>query len=56
VRKETGELAPIERWFNLCGSGLARYVRKTLSFSKSEQYHALVIRWFIVIHNLSLNL
>lgn len=54
VGKETGELAHIERWFNTLRQRLARYVRKTLSFSKSEQYHERVTRWFIVNYNLSL--
>ncbi|MBI3660481.1 IS1 family transposase, partial [Candidatus Acetothermia bacterium] len=40
--------------FNTLRQRLARYVRKTLSFSKSEQYHERVTRWFIVNYNLSL--
>jgi len=30
---------------------LGRYTRKTLSFSKSDFYHELVTRWFIIEHN-----
>ena len=35
---------------------LSRYVRKTLSFSKSLELHELVTRWFIVEYNQSLSL
>jgi IS1 family transposase len=35
---------------------LSRYVRKTLSFSKSLEMHELVTRWFIVEYNQSLSL
>jgi hypothetical protein len=33
---------------------LSRFVRKTLSFSKSEQSHELVTRWFIILYNLEI--
>lgn len=56
VGKETGELAHIERWFNTLRQRLGRYVRKTLSFSKSEVFHELVTRRFIVEYNLELSL
>ena len=52
VDKGSGELAHIERWFNTLRQKLARYVRKTLSFSKGDLYHELVTRWFIVEYNL----
>jgi insertion element IS1 protein InsB len=35
VGKETGETAPVERWNNTLRQRLARFVRMTLSFSKS---------------------
>jgi hypothetical protein len=31
-------------------------VRQTLSFSKSDEYHHVVTRWFIVQYNLGLSL
>jgi insertion element IS1 protein InsB len=36
VGKETGETAHVERWNNTLRQRLARFVRMTLSFSKSE--------------------
>ena len=36
VGKETGETAHQERWYNTLRQRLARFVRKTLSFSKSD--------------------
>ena len=52
VGKDTGETAHVERWNNTLRQRLARYVRKTLSFSKSDAYHHLVTKWYIVNHNL----
>ena len=56
VGKETGETAHLERWNNTLRQRLARYVRKTLSFSKSDIYHWIVTAWFIIEYNLSLSL
>jgi len=56
VGKETGETAHVERWNNTLRQRLARYVRKTLSFSKSDIYHWIVTAWFIIEYNLSLSL
>ena len=39
VGKETGETAHVERWNNTLRQRLARFVRKTLSFSKSLFMH-----------------
>ncbi|TMD76984.1 MAG: IS1 family transposase, partial [Chloroflexi bacterium] len=39
VGKETGETAHVERWKNTLRKPLARFVRMTLSFSKSELMH-----------------
>ena len=53
VGKETGQTAHMERWNNTLRQWNARYVRKTLSFSKKEFYHDLVTRLFIVRYNQS---
>ena len=39
VSKETGETAHIERWNNTLRQRLARFVRKSLSFSKNDRFH-----------------
>jgi insertion element IS1 protein InsB len=56
VGKETGETAHMERWNNTLRQRLGRYVRQTLSFSKSDEYHHFVTKWFIVQYNSSLSL
>ena len=53
VEKISGETAHIERFNNTIRQRLARYVRKTLSFSKSQDYHYMVTKQFIVNYNLS---
>ena len=53
VGKETGQTAHMERWNNTLRQWNARYVRKTLSFSKKEFYHDLVTRLFIVRYNIN---
>lgn len=53
VGKETGETSHMERWNNTLRQWNARYVRKTLSFSKKEFYHDLVTRLFIVRYNIN---
>jgi insertion element IS1 protein InsB len=52
VGKETGQTAHQERWYNTLRQRVSRFVRKTLSFSKSETNHELVTRWFIIQYNL----
>jgi insertion element IS1 protein InsB len=52
--KETGLTAPVERWNNTLRQRLARFVRKTLSFSKSKAMHELCLRLFLHRYNLSL--
>ena len=52
VGKESGQTDHMERWNNTLRQWNARYVRKTLSFSKSDFYHELVTRLFIVRYNL----
>ncbi len=47
VGKETGLTAHVERWNLTLRQCLARFVRKTLSFSKSDIYHEAVLTLFI---------
>ena len=56
VGKDKGETNHMERWNNTLRQSNARYVRKSLSFSKSDLYHELVTRLFIVQHNLNQSL
>lgn len=51
VAKDSGETAHVERFFGTLRQRLGRYVRKTLSFSKSERMHHLVTKWFITEYN-----
>ena len=55
VGKETGETAHQERWYHTLRQRLARYVRKTLSFSKRDRWHDRVTKWFMIMYNLSLS-
>jgi len=52
VGKETGETAQVERWNNILRQRLARFVRKTLSFSKSDLMHEICLRLFLHRYNL----
>ena len=54
VGKESGQTNHMQRWYNTLRQSNARFVRKTLSFSKSDPMHEIVTRLFIVRHNLSL--
>lgn len=56
VDKESGECAHVERWFCTLRQRLARFVRKTLSFSKSERMHHLVTKLFVMAYNRELSL
>ncbi len=51
--KESGQTNHMERWNNTLRQSQARYVRKTLSFSKSDFYHELTTRLFIIRYNLA---
>jgi len=51
VGKESGETAHVERWNNTLRQRLARFVRKTLSFSKSDTFHELVLKLYIHYYN-----
>lgn len=52
VGKETGETAHVERWNNTLRQRLARFVRKTLSFSKSLLMHNACLNLFLHRYNL----
>jgi len=54
VGKESGQTNHMERWYNRLRQSNARFVRKTLSFSKSDIMHLIVTRIFIDRYNLSL--
>ena len=47
VGKESGETAHVERWNNTLRQRLARFVRKALSFSKSDVYHEAVLKLYL---------
>ena len=51
VDKESGETAQIERFNNTLRQRCANLVRKTLSFSNDEHWHAVRIRLFIGHYN-----
>jgi IS1 family transposase len=52
VGKETGETAHVERWNNTLRQRLARFVRMTLSFSKSGVMHEACLLLFLHRYNL----
>jgi len=54
VGKDSGETNHMERWYCTLRQRQARYVRKTLSFSKSDAFHQMVTKWFIIDHNLAM--
>ena len=51
--KEAGETNHMERWNCTLRQRLARYVRSTLSFSKSDTMHHIVTKCFIADYNLT---
>ncbi len=51
VGKESGETAHVERWNLTLRQRLARFVRRTWSFSKSTQMHQACLRLFIHRYN-----
>jgi insertion element IS1 protein InsB len=51
VGKESGQTAHVERWSLTLRQRLARFVRRTLSFSKSAQMHEACLRLFIHRYN-----
>ena len=56
VGKETGETAHVERWNNTLRQRLARFVRKTLSFSKNDVMHEICLCLFLHRYNAELAL
>ncbi len=56
VGKDSGQTAHVERWNNMLRQRLARFVRTTLSFSKSDVNHNIVTKWFIAEYNLAISL
>ena len=53
VGKESGQVSHMERWYCTLRQHQARFVRKTLSFSKRDSFHHMVTKWFIVDYNLA---
>jgi len=53
VGKDSGQTNHVERWFNTLRQRLARFVRKTLSFSKSDRFHEFAFRLFVHHYNQS---
>ena len=51
--KESGLTAHVERWNNTLRRRLGRFIRKSLSFSKSEEMHEICLRLFLHDYNLS---
>ncbi len=51
VGKQTGETAHVERWNNTLRQRLGRFVRETLSFSKSGIMHEICLRLFLHRYN-----
>lgn len=51
VPKGSGLTNHQERWYNNLRQWVGRYTRRTLSFSKEDEFHDLVTRWFIIEHN-----
>ncbi len=54
VPKGAGLTNHQERWYHTLRQWLGRYTRRTLSFSKTDHYHDLITRWFILQHNLGI--
>jgi len=54
VGKDSGETNHMERWNNTLRQWNSRYTRKTLAFSKTDFFHELVTRLFIVRYNLNI--
>ena len=52
--KDSGQTAHVERWNNTLRQRLGRFVRKSLSFSKSEMMHEICLRLFLHRYNLSI--
>ncbi|TAK60538.1 IS1 family transposase [Methylobacter sp.] len=53
VGKETGQTAHIERWNNTLRQRLARFVRKSLAFSQTNEFHHIALQLFIHEYNVA---
>jgi insertion element IS1 protein InsB len=53
VDKAEGQTAHVERWFNTLRQRLARFTRKTLSFSKRDDIHVALLHLFVLDYNFS---
>lgn len=51
VGKDSGKTNHVERWNNTLRQRIPRFVRKTLSFSKSFEMHELYLKLFIHNYN-----
>ena len=54
VGKDSGLTAHVERFNNTLRQRLARFVRKSLSFSKSDHMHLISLHAFLVRYNLDI--
>ena len=54
VGKESGETAHIERLNNTIRQRVGRCTRQTLSFSKTDDYHQIVLKNFILDYNMNI--
>ncbi len=52
LKTEVAQPINLKRWNNTLRQRLARFVRKSLSFSKSDKMHHTMLEWFIVVYNL----
>jgi len=52
--KKTRETAHVERWNNTLRQHLARFMRKTLSFSKCTEMHEVCLKLFLHYYNTEL--
>ncbi len=53
VEKGSGETNHVERWNGTLRQRLGRFVRKTLSVSKSDRMHEICLRLFVHYYNLT---
>ena len=54
VGKEKGQTAHIERFNNTLRQKLGRFIRKTLSFSKTQEMHEATLKLFLYNYNLAI--
>ena len=51
VGKDSGETNHVERWNNTLRQRLSRFVRRTLSFSKSDLFHEIALKLYLHYYN-----